>query len=154
MSIYATLWTLQFFRTGEHYIGCEWIEVVAQGVPGHIGAPSAGCGYEDGDPFADFLPPAITLEGENDDRLRAVVIVTGETKKGTDRAGQEYVDPLLVFTGEEYERMSFNALHDRICAALLGDGPRVASQQFLPGGIVRIHFDDGSTEERALDVVQ
>lgn len=106
MSIYTTLWTLRFPRTGQYYLGCEWIEVCGQGVPGHIGTPTAGFGYETGDPFADFLPPAIDLEGEDDQRMRAIVIVTSETKKGTDRAGQEYVDPLLVLTGAAYARMT------------------------------------------------
>jgi len=118
VSIYATLWNLQFPRTGEYYLGCDWIEVCGQGVPGHIGTPTAGFGYESGDPYADFLPPAITLEDEDDDRMRAVVIVTGETKKGTERSGQEYVEPLLVFTGEEYARMSFDEVYDRVCVTL------------------------------------
>lgn len=149
MSIYATLWNLQFPRTGQYYLGCEWIEVCGQGVPGHVGTPTEGFGYEDGDPFGDFLPLAIALEGEDDRRLRAVVIVTGDTKKGTDRAGQEYIDPLLVFTGEEYARMSFNELYDRICDALLGDGPRVVAQRVLPDGALQTTFADGSTKERA-----
>lgn len=145
MSIYATLWTLQFPRGGEEYLGCEWIQVRAQGVPGHVGTPTEGFGYEDGDPFASFLPPAITLEGEEDHWLRAVIIVTSETQKGTPRAGQEYVDPLLVLTGDEYERITFPNLHGRICAALRGAGPRVVLQHLRPDGTVQIHFDDGST---------
>ena len=144
MSIYATLWTLQFPRTGEHFIGCEWIEVRAQGVPGHIGTPAEGYGYEDGDPYASFLPPPIALESEDDERLRAVVIVTSENRKGTPRAGQEYADPLLVLSGEEYERIPFAELHDRICAALRGDRPRVVLQHLAGDGTLRIHFDDGS----------
>ncbi len=55
MSIYSTLWTLQFPRYGDDHTGCEWVEVWAQGVPGHIGTPTPGHGYEAGDPFADFL---------------------------------------------------------------------------------------------------
>jgi hypothetical protein len=27
MSIYATLWSLQFPRYGDDYVGCEWISV-------------------------------------------------------------------------------------------------------------------------------
>jgi hypothetical protein len=38
MSIYATLWALQFPRFGEFHIGCEWITVIAQSVPAHVGA--------------------------------------------------------------------------------------------------------------------
>ena len=36
--------------------GGEWIEVIAQGVPPHIGSPTPGFGYEREDPFADFRP--------------------------------------------------------------------------------------------------
>jgi hypothetical protein len=57
MSIYATLWWLKFPRYGDEYVGCEWIRVSAQGVPAHVGTPTRGFGYEDGDPYADFLPP-------------------------------------------------------------------------------------------------
>ncbi len=56
MSIYATLWSLKFPRYGDDYVGCEWIEVIAQGVPAHIGTPAPGFGYENGDPYAQFLP--------------------------------------------------------------------------------------------------
>jgi hypothetical protein len=34
MSIYATLCCVKFPRYGEYHTGCEWIEIVAQGVPG------------------------------------------------------------------------------------------------------------------------
>ena len=30
MSIYATLWHLQFPRHGDAYVGCEWVDVFAQ----------------------------------------------------------------------------------------------------------------------------
>ena len=33
MSIYATLWHLRFPRHGDAYVGCEWVDVLAQGVP-------------------------------------------------------------------------------------------------------------------------
>jgi hypothetical protein len=36
MSIYATLWKLKFPKDGDDFIGCDWIEVTAQGVPPHI----------------------------------------------------------------------------------------------------------------------
>ena len=55
MSIYSTLWHLRFPRLGDAYFGCEWVDVFAQGVPAHIGTPTAGYGYESGDPFAAFL---------------------------------------------------------------------------------------------------
>ena len=123
MSIYATLWQLKFPRTGDAYPGCDWVEVIAQGVPAHIGSPTPGCGYESGDPYADFLPPAIPDSQDDDDSydgsrlMQAVVFVTSETQKGTDRAGQEYVDPLLVLSGEEYAEMSFGLLEQRLSDA-------------------------------------
>jgi hypothetical protein len=58
VNIYATLWHLQFPRHGDTYRGCEWVEVLAQGVPAHIGTPTPGHGYESGDPCESFLPPA------------------------------------------------------------------------------------------------
>ena len=61
MSIYATLWSLQFPRYGDYYVGCEWIRVTAQGVPAHIGTPTRGFGYEEGDPYSGFLPPPIEV---------------------------------------------------------------------------------------------
>ncbi len=57
--------------------------------------------------------------------MRAVVFVTEQTGKGTERSPQEYFDPLLVLTGEAYAPLSFEALHRRLCDALRGD----ASQQ-------------------------
>jgi hypothetical protein len=69
---------------GDAYDGCEWVDVFAQGVPAHIGTPTPGYGYEAGDRYDAFLPPALRIgvdASEND--LRAVVFVTGETKKGT-----------------------------------------------------------------------
>jgi hypothetical protein len=150
MSIYATLWSLRFPRTGQYFPGCDWIEVHGQAVPGWVGTPTPGWGWEDGDPYGDLLPPPIVLEGEDDKRLRAVFIVTAETKKGTDRCGQEYVDPLLIFTGEEYARLSFDELYKRICDALLGDGPRVCSQTVLQDGTLETTFSDRSIQRKAL----
>ena len=87
MRIYATLWRLQFPRFGDDHWACEWVEVLAQGVPGHIGTPTPGHGYENGDPFADFLPPPVVLAlDDRGDRLRAVVIV----RAGTPKDGQRY----------------------------------------------------------------
>mgnify|MGYP006427284855 CR=1 FL=1 len=122
MSIYATLWTLQFPRRGHAVPGCDWTRVRAQGVPAHIGSPTPGLGYEDGDPYGAFLPPPLdtTAQGEHE-FMRAVVFVTEETSKGTDRSPQEYADPLLVLTGEAYAALSFGALHRRLCNALRGE---------------------------------
>ena len=42
-------------------MGSEWIEIRAQAVPAHVGSPTPGCGYEDGDPYTAFLPPAVVF---------------------------------------------------------------------------------------------
>jgi hypothetical protein len=92
MSIYATLWKLKFPRDGDDYLGCEWITVIAQGVPPHIGSPTPGCVYEAGDPYAAFLPPPVPTDEDGDhEHMRAVVLVTEDTPKGTERSPQEYV---------------------------------------------------------------
>lgn len=149
MSIYATLWRLRFPNDGDDYFGCDWVEVVAQGVPAHIGSPTPGCGYEDGDPYAAFLPPALlTDEDGGHEYMRAVVIVRAGTPKGTARSGQEYTSMLLVLTGQDYAGTSFEALHERICAALRGDRPRVVAQFFTPDGRVElIHEEEVSSKD-------
>jgi hypothetical protein len=142
MSIYATLWRLQFPRFGDDHSGCEWVEIWAQGVPGHIGTPSPGHGYEAGDPYADFLPPSIVLASDDrGDKLRAVVIVHA----GTAKDGQRYVDPLLVLTGEEYERSTFDELLTRICGALRGPRPEVMMEAWRADGSVLLMMRDGSS---------
>jgi hypothetical protein len=85
MSIYATLWSLKFPRYGDDYTGCEWIGVTAQGVPAHIGTPSRGFGYEEGDPYA-----------------------TQETQKGTARSPQEYGQPIA---GSFWPRLRINFVY-------------------------------------------
>src|SRR5580704_12750964 len=125
MSIYATLWSIQVQDPAAPFTDPRWVTVTAQAVPPHIGSPTPGCGYEDGDPYADSLPPPI----ETDERgsagyNRAVVFVTDETKNGTERSGQEYVNPLLVLTGEEYAKMPFEELLHRLEEAIRS-GPRV-----------------------------
>lgn len=91
LSIYTTLWQLRFLRLGDACEGCEWVDVFAQGVPAHLGTPTPGSGYEAGDPYAAFLPPPLRIGVDgSEDRLRAVVFVTGDTKKGTSRAAQKY----------------------------------------------------------------
>ena len=88
MSIYATLWHLQFPLHGDAYVRCEWVEVLAQGVPAHIGTPTPGYSYESGDPYEAFLPPALRIEsGASEDDLRAVVFVMSTSTKGTARSG-------------------------------------------------------------------
>jgi hypothetical protein len=144
MSIYATLWWLKFPRYGDEYIGCEWIRVSAQSVPAHIGTPTQGFGYEDGDPYAEFLPPAIEVNTDGDSEfMRAVVIVTEETRKGTARSPQEYIKPLLVLTGREYASISFVELHTRISDTLRGTGPRVVAQSFTADDEMQLVLSDG-----------
>jgi hypothetical protein len=139
VSIYATLWRLKFPEDGDDYFGCDWIEVVAQGVPAHIGSPMPGCGYEDGDPYGEFLPPALETDEDGEHKyMRAVVIVIAGTPKGTTRSAQEYTTPLLVLTGEEYASISFEALYERICEALRGGRPRVVAQYFTPDGHIEL----------------
>ena len=144
MSIYATNWVLQFPRYGDSHPGCEWVEVVGQGVPAHIGTPTPGHGYESGDPYAGFLPPAVVVSEDDDDWcLRAMVIIRG----GTEKVGQEYVRPLLVLSRDEYATTPFPVLHDRICAALRGDRPRWTMAFTGGDGRTRLTFEDGSVRD-------
>jgi hypothetical protein len=144
MSIYATLWSLKFPRYGDDYIGCEWIGVTAQGVPAHIGTPTRGFGYEQGDPYAEFLPPAVEVNADGDSEfMRAVVIVTEETQKGTARSPQEYLNPLFVLSGQEYASISFIDLHARICDALRGPGPQIVAQSFTADDEIQLILSDG-----------
>ncbi len=105
MSIYATLWALRFPRFGAFHIDCDWVTVLAQAVPGHVGA-------EGTDHFASFLP--LVAESSAAD-IRAVVFVTQGAEKGTPRSAQEYVGPLLVLSGKEYAAVAFRVLHERLC---------------------------------------
>ncbi len=140
MSIYATQWILKFPKYGDAYFGCEWIDVIGQGVPAHIGTPTPGYGYESGDPYSSFLPPAVTVsEDEELASLRAMVIVRDQTEK----VGQEYIVPLLVLSGDEYDAMPFQVLHDRICDALRGSRPRLVAEMIDQSG-TRLIFDDGT----------
>jgi hypothetical protein len=144
MSIYATLWSLKFPRFGDDYGGCEWVSVRAQGVPAHIGTPTPGQGYEDGDPYAEFLPSPVAVDADGDGEfMRAVVIVTEGTEKGTARSGQEFVNPLLILSGKDYASISFEKLHERVCDALRGKGPRAVGQSFSGAGEVQLVLSDG-----------
>ena len=138
MSIYATLWALRFPRFGEYHSGCEWVTVLAQAVPGHIGAEAP-------DPYASFLPPAPESIAAD---LRAVVFVTEGWPKGTVRSAQEYVAPLLVLSGTEYASIPFPDLHSKLCDALRGDRPRLTAEIHQPDGTSILLFDDGSTVDR------
>lgn len=142
MSIYATLWSLKFPKDGDLTSDCEWIEVIAQGVPPHIGSPSSSAGYDGKDPYSSFLPPPIPVD-ENGIApvMRAVVFVTEFTQKATERSGQEYLSPLLVLTGDEYEHISFADLHEKICTALRGNHTPVIAEVFMPDGSKKIIRD-------------
>lgn len=144
MSIYATCWVLKFPRYGEFHTRCEWVEVIGQGVPAHIGTPSPGYGYESGDPYAGFLPPAVEVpEGDDGTALRAMVVV----REGTEKIGQEYVRPLIVLSAHEYIRMPFAELHRRICDALRGSRPRLTAEWQGGDGRSRLMFEDGTVRE-------
>lgn len=134
MSIYATLWALQFPRFGEFHIDCEWVTVIGQGVPAHVGA-------EVPDPYSPFLP-ALPHSVAVD--LRAVVFVIEGTTKGTIRSAQEYSAPLFVLSGVEYASIPFTALHTRVCHALRGDRPRLLAEVIQPDGTSRLFFDHES----------
>mgnify|MGYP003385100238 CR=1 FL=1 len=146
MSIYTTLWRLKFPRYGDLHTGCEWIEVTAQGVPPHVGSSTPGLGYEDGDPYAGFLPPALVTDEDGEAGfMRAVAIITEEAEKGTTRHPQEYLNPLLILDGKQYTSMSFDELHNRICDALRGDRPRLAIEIIDSDGRHSLHFEDGTS---------
>jgi hypothetical protein len=147
MSIYATQWILKFPRFGHVHSRCEWVIVIGQGVPAHVGTPTFGHGYETGDPYAEFLPPAVPVNEDGEGSfLRALVIVREQTEK----VGQEYVDPLLVLSGEEYAAMPFQVLHERICDALRGSRPRVIAEFYDQNGS-RLFFEDGTVGESEPD---
>jgi len=148
MSIYATLWRLKFPRYGDDHTGCEWIVVIAQGVPTHIGASAPSQPGEEEDPYATFLPPAGVISTDDDGpTMRAVVFVTEGTPKGTARSPQEYPDPLLVLSGHEYAAITFSQLHEMICDALRGDHPPLIAESWGPDGVGRLLFEDGSTRD-------
>jgi hypothetical protein len=135
VSIYATLWILKFPTEGDYSSDCDWINVKAQGVPPHIGSPTPGAGYENGDPYTAFLPPAVPVDAEGCATcMRAVVFVTEFTIKGTNRSHQEYQSPLLILTGEEYARITFDDLYDRLCAALRGNRAPIIAEILKPDG--------------------
>src|SRR5258708_1180623 len=148
MSIYATLWKLKFPTHGDDYPGCEWITVIAQGVPAHIGSPTPTGGNEAGDPFVAFLPPALSVNAQGESEyVGGVGLVKEGMNKGTNRSPQEYVEPLLVLTGEEYAHSTFDTLYARICKALRGNRPRVVATSLVAGRHMRIRFEDGTDRE-------
>ena len=76
MSIYATLHSIQIKDPATSFSDPRWVEVTAQVVPAHIGSPTPGCGYEEGDPYKSFLPPAIETDENGEAKFhRAVVFI-------------------------------------------------------------------------------
>jgi hypothetical protein len=102
MSIYATLGELGFKRFDDD----THIEVFIQAVPPHI--VDVGQGY-------DFLPPPVDPDGQ---LHRAVFFVEKGDAKGTTRSHQEYPNPLLKFTGQEYYDIRFIELMLKLEEAL------------------------------------
>ena len=102
MSIYATLIEFGIRRFGDK----EFVTIYAQEVPPHINYVG---------PQWDFLPPPVNPEGATP---RAVFFVEPGDEKGTERCGQEYVKPLLMFTGKEYAEVRFADLMERLEIAL------------------------------------
>ncbi|MGA2799681.1 MAG: hypothetical protein ABSE63_19025 [Thermoguttaceae bacterium] len=142
MSIYATLWSIQIQDPASPSSNPRWVTVTAQAVPPHIGSPTTGCGYEAGDPYADFLPPPVNTNKDREAEYnRAVVFITESTKKGTARNGQEYVNPLLVLSGEKYAKMPFQTLLNLLEEAIRS-GPRVVAEYFDSKGDTHIVRDD------------
>lgn len=89
MSIYGTMG-----RFGIS-VGDKIHQVTIQGVPPHI---------DNVGPNWDFLPPPVDPNGNV---MRAVFFVLDNTEKGTERNGQEYVNPLLSMSGEDYLNIKF-----------------------------------------------
>jgi hypothetical protein len=147
MSIYATLWSIQIQDPASSFTSPRWVKVTAQAVPPHIGSPTPGCGYESGDPYGEFLPPPVeTNEDGEAEYNRAVVFVTDKTQKGTARNGQEYVDPLLVLTGEEYAKMPFQTLLEKLEEAIRS-GPRVVMEYLDSKGQTHVFREGAETPD-------
>ncbi len=62
------------------------------------------------------------------------MIITRNSLKGTDRSPQEYFSPLLILTGEDYSKISFDELHSRICTALRGNRTATVAEILRPDG--------------------
>ncbi|MCB0167466.1 MAG: hypothetical protein KDI79_24765 [Anaerolineae bacterium] len=94
------------------------------------------------------MPPPVSTNADGEaEYMRAVVVVTEHTPKGTERSPQEYVQPLLVLTGKSYATMTFETLYTHICNALRGNKPRVVGQDLAPGGHLRLLYEDGTAKD-------
>lgn len=116
MSIYATIGEFGILKSGPRdWQNPQFIRVWIQGVPPHIDYTGEAW---------DWLPPPIPHISEDQDGkdyaddapMRAIVFVLDNTEKGTVRCGQEYVNPLLIVSGEEYSRMTFIDVMEKVYA--------------------------------------
>jgi hypothetical protein len=83
-----------------------YFDILVQAVPPHI---------VDVGPAWEFLPPPVEPEGR---LFRAVFFVEAREPKGTTRSGQEYANPLIKLTGQEYHDVRFVDLIMRLEDAL------------------------------------
>ena len=102
MGIYSTVGQLDFKRFDDD----ASIEVVIQAVQPHV---------VDVGPTWDFLPPPVDPDGR---LYRAVFFIGRNETKGTARSHQEYPNPLLRFSGQEYHDIRFVELMFRLEEAL------------------------------------
>ncbi|HME00247.1 MAG TPA: hypothetical protein VKM93_23310 [Terriglobia bacterium] len=68
--------------------------------------------------------------------MRALVFITELTQKGTERSGQEYQSPLLILSGEEYDKITFADFCEGICSVLRGNRAPATAQS---GWVKRNH---------------
>jgi hypothetical protein len=68
-------------------------------------------------------------------------------RAGTPKHFQQYIDPLLVMSGDEYQRATFDDIHRRICDATRGSRPRVIMEVLRPDGRMTLMLEDGSSRE-------
>lgn len=121
----------------------EYVQIYAQAVSTHIGHPSH---YPDGDLYADFLPPVVGADQPKppDEPFRAVFICGPKTTVGTARSPQEYVDPLVAMTGEEYATIGWVELWERIAEGLRRqlDEYHPGSFRYMPDGTIQRFYKD------------
>ena len=145
MSISATLWQLQFPRQGDAHLGCKWVDVFAQGVPAHIGTPTPGYGYQSGDPFESFLPPALRI-GAGVAKTICEPSCSSTPRRGKARPIGSGIR--VAASGPHWYRVRRDAvsgLHDRLCTALRGTRPRLVLEVFRCDSIATLVFEDGSS---------
>lgn len=120
MSIYATIAEIGIKRFGDK----EFVDILIQGVPPHIDYVG---------PQWEFLPAPVDPDGEF---MRAVFFVEVGDDKGTPRCGQEYVKPLFMLTGKEYNDIDFTDVLSRLENALDAKyGKRPGAIYVRPDGV-------------------